>query len=142
MKPIVVIPTYNEKENVEAMAAAALANRLKADGFTNAVVTAPVNAFAGHIDDTYALRLTITDRHSHAVVLSKPVTGPGAYVFDTAEAESQEYLTGYGFDFTLELVDGDGSVVADEVTVNGALNFANRTSWFAASAAILASSSS
>ena len=103
--------------------------------FTNAVVTATVSAFAGHIDGTYALRLTITDRHSHAVVLSKPVTGPGAYVFDTAEAESQEYLTGYGFDFTLELVDGDGSVVADEVTVNGALNFANRTSWFAASAA-------
>ena len=26
MKPIVVIPTYNERENVEAMAAAVLAN--------------------------------------------------------------------------------------------------------------------
>ena len=26
MKPVVVIPTYNERENVEAMAAAVLAN--------------------------------------------------------------------------------------------------------------------
>ena len=103
--------------------------------FTNAVVTATVSDFADHVDGAYALRLTIADRHSHAVVLSKPVTGPGAYVFDTAEAENQEYFTGYGFDFTLELVDGDGNVVADEVTVNGALNFANTTSWFAASAA-------
>jgi len=100
------------------------------------VVNANVSECVSEYESGYSLKFTVKSEDGlRSATKTVAFTGPGDYSFDTSDTSDPTICSvGYGFDFTIELVDATGTRVPNSEVASGSMGLGVSENWFSASA--------
>ena len=104
---------------------------------SHGIVNVNVDSCSSEYATGYKLKFTVISEDGLRTATKViDFAGAGAYSFDTAETSDPTICgSGYGFDFTVELVDAGGTHVLNSEVVSGSMGIGVAKDWFSASAA-------
>ena len=100
------------------------------------VVNVNVAECISEYESGYSLKFTVKGEDGlRSATKTVAFTGPGDYSFDTSDSSDPTICSvGYGFDFTIELVDATGTRVPNSEVASGSMGLGVSENWFSASA--------
>ena len=105
-------------------------------GLGHGVVNVTVDSSASEYATGYQLKFTVKSEDGlRTATKTIDFAGAGDYSFDTLDTSDPTICgSGYGFDFTVELVDAGGAHVPNSAVVSGSMGLGVAKDWFSASA--------